>query len=137
MKRNLVFIVTATIIMASVSFLLYYNRAKNCAVSSIGSPNVSAGALLNEAKTLEAKNDILGARNIYQNLVGQFVNSSEIMNWQKKLDDLNRKHKELYNTITARIQINVYENRLKCAKWSKHWPQYKKACEDLKKIAKL
>ncbi|MFH0855653.1 MAG: L,D-transpeptidase family protein [Candidatus Omnitrophota bacterium] len=48
-----------------------------------------AQALLNEAKTLQAKADLMGVKSIYQKLVDDFPNSGDVMSWQKKIDDVN------------------------------------------------
>lgn len=47
--------------------------------------------LLNEAKGLQAKGELQDAKSVYQKLVNDFPNSSEVMNWQKKIDDINIK----------------------------------------------
>jgi lipoprotein-anchoring transpeptidase ErfK/SrfK len=49
----------------------------------------SASGLLNQAKELEKKNDLMKAKELYTKLVNEFTNSSEVMNWQKKIEDLN------------------------------------------------
>jgi lipoprotein-anchoring transpeptidase ErfK/SrfK len=49
----------------------------------------SAQSLLNEAKALQAKGDLPGLKSVYQKLVNDFPNSGEVMNWQKKIDDIN------------------------------------------------
>ncbi|MDD2928102.1 MAG: L,D-transpeptidase family protein [Candidatus Omnitrophica bacterium] len=56
-----------------------------------GSGGPSAQALLNEAKTLQAKGDLPALKKIYQKLVNDFPNSREVMSWQKKIDDTNIK----------------------------------------------
>ncbi|MDD5568026.1 MAG: LysM peptidoglycan-binding domain-containing protein, partial [Candidatus Omnitrophica bacterium] len=48
-----------------------------------------AQSLLNEAKSLQAKGDLLGARSVYQKLVSDFSNSSDVMSWQRTIDDVN------------------------------------------------
>jgi lipoprotein-anchoring transpeptidase ErfK/SrfK len=51
----------------------------------------SAGGLVSQARTLEAKGMLLDAKNTYQKLVADFPNSGDVMSWQKKADDLNIK----------------------------------------------
>lgn len=51
----------------------------------------SAGALLNQARNFEAKGMLLEAKNAYQKLIADFSNSGDVMNWQKKSDDLSIK----------------------------------------------
>ncbi|MFA5063097.1 MAG: L,D-transpeptidase family protein [Candidatus Omnitrophota bacterium] len=50
-----------------------------------------AQSLLNEAKSLQAKGDLLGARSVYQKLVNDFSNSNDVMSWQRTIDDVNIK----------------------------------------------
>lgn len=58
--------------------------AKNRQISSIPS-------LLTQAKELELKGELLQAKSIYQKLTNDFPNSGELVNWQKKTEDLNLK----------------------------------------------
>jgi lipoprotein-anchoring transpeptidase ErfK/SrfK len=51
----------------------------------------SSGSLVNQAKDLEAKGNLLEAKNTYQKLVADFPNSAEVLNWQKKIEELNMK----------------------------------------------
>lgn len=51
----------------------------------------SIQGLLNEAKVLQAKYDLQGLKAVYLRLVNDFPNSSDVMNWQKKIDDINIK----------------------------------------------
>ena len=48
-------------------------------------------SLLTQAKELEAKGNILEAKDVYQRLINEFPNSNEVMNWQKKNEELNIK----------------------------------------------
>jgi lipoprotein-anchoring transpeptidase ErfK/SrfK len=54
-----------------------------------GSPSLSA--LLNQAKNLESKSNLLEAKAVYQKLLTDYPNSAEAMNWQKKIEDINIK----------------------------------------------
>ena len=51
----------------------------------------SLSSLFNQAKGLEAKGNLVEAKSMYQRLTNEFPNSSEIMNWQKKIEELNIK----------------------------------------------
>jgi len=50
-----------------------------------------AQVLLNEAKNLQSKGDLQGAKSVYQKLVNDFSNSGSVMDWQKRIDDINIK----------------------------------------------
>jgi lipoprotein-anchoring transpeptidase ErfK/SrfK len=51
----------------------------------------SASVLINQAKGLEAKGNLADARAAYQKLINEFSNSSDVMNWQKKIEEINIK----------------------------------------------
>lgn len=51
----------------------------------------SAGAALAQARDLENKGELLAAKEAYQKLVNEFAGSSEMANWQKKIEELNIK----------------------------------------------
>lgn len=52
---------------------------------------VSVSGLIAQAKELEAKQDLVNAKIAYQRLVNEFPNSTEVMRWQKKIEELNIK----------------------------------------------
>lgn len=49
----------------------------------------SLSGLLAQARNSESKGALLDAKNAYQELINNFPESHEIMNWQKKIEDLN------------------------------------------------
>lgn len=51
----------------------------------------SQASLLTQAKDWETKGGLLEAKGIYQRLINEFPNAGEIINWQKKIEDLNLK----------------------------------------------
>jgi len=56
--------------------------------SRMDAPAGKAAELLAEAKKSELQGDLLGAKNMYQQLVGEFPNARPVMDWQKKIEDL-------------------------------------------------
>lgn len=66
-------------------------RIKGCAVAfpdfSLGGGG-PASKLANEAKELEAKNALSEAGDIYRRLINEYPNSSDVMKWQKKLEEI-------------------------------------------------
>jgi lipoprotein-anchoring transpeptidase ErfK/SrfK len=52
---------------------------------------LSLSSLHAQAKEAEARGNLLTARSLYQQLMTDFANSSEVSSWQKKLDELNIK----------------------------------------------
>jgi lipoprotein-anchoring transpeptidase ErfK/SrfK len=74
-----------------VVFMTLVIRKSNTA-SSVQKVTVgSASDLVNQARDLEAKENILEAKAVYQRLINEFSNSAEIANWQKKIEDINIK----------------------------------------------
>jgi len=69
-----------------VSFVFKKGRSFSAGRSTGG---LSAQALLSQAKILQAKGDLVDAKAVYQKLVNDFSNSSEVTNWQKRIDALN------------------------------------------------
>lgn len=51
--------------------------------------SVSITKLLNQAKELEDKAELLAAKVVYQRLIAEFSNSQQVSLWQKKVEDLN------------------------------------------------
>jgi lipoprotein-anchoring transpeptidase ErfK/SrfK len=94
-KRSLV-IGAACLALALVSILAYTKIRKTTPQPSSQAKNSdyeSAGSLSARAKELEAKGDLLEAKNIYQKLANDFPNANlnEIAGWQKKTEDINIK----------------------------------------------
>lgn len=88
-KKNFIIILVALIILIIIiSFVV--GKRKFPLPASAGK-GVSSSALLSQVKEFELKSDLLEARNIYQKLINEFPNSNEVMNWQKKLEDINIK----------------------------------------------
>jgi lipoprotein-anchoring transpeptidase ErfK/SrfK len=52
---------------------------------------ISISNLTTQAQELKGKGNLLEAKAIYQKLINEFPNSVEIMNWQKKVEELNIK----------------------------------------------
>ena len=49
----------------------------------------SVSGLIAQARELEKKSNLWEAKNIYANLINEYPNSGEVMNWQKKVESLN------------------------------------------------
>ncbi len=78
------------ILVAGIMFLKGHHKTS----AGLQAGDVQSGAasvLLSEAKNLEIKGDVQAAKAAYQKLVADFPNSGEVMNWQKKNENLNIK----------------------------------------------
>jgi len=56
-----------------------------------GSSHSSARALSGQARTLETKGNLLDAKLLYQKLVNDYPESPEVMDWQKRAEEINIK----------------------------------------------
>lgn len=88
MNRKLLIIIAAVIAIAGIFFVLS-GRKTGAAVSFANRASVSS--LLKQARRFEAKGNLLEAKLLYQKLVNDFPESSSIMDWQKKTEDINIK----------------------------------------------
>jgi len=96
-NKKLLIIIPVILIILVVFIALNLKRTGLSLPTKAG---VSVSALLNQAKNLEAKNNLPEAKAAYQNLVNEFPNSAEVMNWQKKTEEINMKLL-FSNTVTA------------------------------------
>lgn len=88
-KKRLV-IISGVFILITIFIILNLKRGRLS--SNLKSPaGYSAYSLLNQAKDLEKKADLLNAKEVYAKLVNEFSGSGDVMNWQKKIEDLNIK----------------------------------------------
>lgn len=55
----------------------------------------------------------------------------------KKISALEAKYGKMEEIVQARIQIHVYEKRMRCDAFKKYWSRYKTQCERLKEKARL
>ncbi|MCX5709421.1 MAG: L,D-transpeptidase family protein [Candidatus Omnitrophica bacterium] len=56
-----------------------------------GKSGVSLSGMLNQARDLQNKGDLLGSRDAYVKLLNEFTNSNDALNWQRKVEELNIK----------------------------------------------
>ncbi|MFH0917575.1 MAG: L,D-transpeptidase family protein [Candidatus Omnitrophota bacterium] len=89
MKKRLGIIIIAVIVIG-ISTVLLGGKKINKAVQ-VASHSSSARSLSVQARQLEAKGSLLEAKLLYQKLVNDFPESAEIMDWQKKTEELNIK----------------------------------------------
>jgi lipoprotein-anchoring transpeptidase ErfK/SrfK len=91
MKKIWWSIIIGLIILLTIFIFL---NAKKCNIFlkiKEGKISPLSSSLFNQAKELEAQGNLFGAKAIYQRLINEFPNSSEVANWQKKIEDLNIK----------------------------------------------
>jgi lipoprotein-anchoring transpeptidase ErfK/SrfK len=83
----------AAVILIAVALILSLFFARKSGIS-VNVPKINLGSsskLINQAKALEAKGMLLDAKNCYQKAISDFPDAREVMDWQKKSDELNIK----------------------------------------------
>ena len=82
-----------SIVILIILIALVALRIKRPSVSGLseGTKTISVSSLSGQAKNLEAKGNLIEAKAIYQRLINESPRSSEVMNWQKKIEELNIK----------------------------------------------
>lgn len=48
-----------------------------------------AASLISQAKQLEANGELLAAREVYQKLISEYLNSAQVPDWQRKVEEIN------------------------------------------------
>lgn len=85
-KKTLIIIL---LVAAALIVFVVYSRNSGCPLKFSG--NGAVASLISQAKAFEQKGDLVSAKNAYQRLVVDFPNSSDVMNWQRKIEELNLK----------------------------------------------
>jgi len=91
-KRILSISIVAVILITGITLAVFLGSGKSRGHKSPqAGVTASLSQYLAKAKELEAKNNLLEAKAVYQKLVTEFANSGEVMAWQKKIEDINIK----------------------------------------------
>lgn len=80
------FIIASFILIAFAIFSILRNKAPS---SAPGQAAVSCSSMISQAKALELGGNLIEAKNMYQKMVSDCPGSAEIVNWQKKVEDIN------------------------------------------------
>ncbi|PIQ88197.1 MAG: hypothetical protein COV73_00105 [Candidatus Omnitrophica bacterium CG11_big_fil_rev_8_21_14_0_20_43_6] len=88
MRKRIIIIAVA--LLAVVGIIVFLSSKKINKVA--GAPgSSSARAVLAQARALEAKGNLLESKSLYQKLVNDFPQSPEVVDWQKKVENINIK----------------------------------------------
>jgi lipoprotein-anchoring transpeptidase ErfK/SrfK len=87
--KRIILIVLVALLLAGAVVIFW--GGKKIGKSLIPAVSASARLVLAQAKTLEAKGELLGAKVLYQKLVNDFPEAPEITEWQKKVENINIK----------------------------------------------
>ncbi len=92
MKKIIVTIIIAAMVITGIVFIFGRKKTgKRVARAPRPQAAVSARSLSNQAHQLEAKGSLLEAKLLYQKLINDFPQSSEVMDWQKRTEEINIK----------------------------------------------
>jgi lipoprotein-anchoring transpeptidase ErfK/SrfK len=83
-NKKLILIIVPAAVIIVVAVVLFMKRSGS---TGIQQPQVSA--LSAEARKMDESGDPVSARAAYQKLISEYPNSREVMDWQKKFEDLN------------------------------------------------
>lgn len=92
MSKKWLFVATAILIVVIFIVFIALNLKKAKTPLSLDvNKHTSISGLLAHAKNLESAGNFSSAKEAYERLVNEFPNSGEIINWQKKIDNMNIK----------------------------------------------
>ena len=87
-KRILVLAVLAVVVVAGI-FIFFSIRKGGARINPAN--RLSMHTMLNQARGFEAKGSLLEAKDLYQKLVNDFPESSEVAAWQRRAEEINIK----------------------------------------------
>lgn len=89
MNKKSIFIAGAAGLGILIAIVLFSRGPKTPSGKTSG--GVSASALLSQARKAETGQDPVTAKKAYETLIGEFPNSREVSDWQKRVENLNIK----------------------------------------------
>lgn len=133
MNKKTVIIAGVILVALGLIIALVLNNGKN-SFPGQGPERANLQSLLSQARNLEAKGNLSEARSGYQKLVNDFPNAGEVMNWQKKIDDINIKllFSPKLTPKSALYEIKPGDTLTKIAKEFKTTPDLIKRSNNLK-----
>lgn len=86
-------IIVGVVVVGLIFAAFFTGRSKQPTAGDSKKPviPVSASAILAQAKDLEIKGNLLDAKAAYQKLITEYPNLSDVMIWQRKLEEMNMK----------------------------------------------
>jgi lipoprotein-anchoring transpeptidase ErfK/SrfK len=90
-NKKLLILVAAILIILLVIFIGLNIKKPPFPLHFKTNNSASVSVLVVKAADLEARGSLVEAGAIYQKLINEFTNSAEVMNWQRKSEDLNIK----------------------------------------------
>jgi len=94
-NKRLLLIIAGFVLVVSVMLTIFniYIKKGTGSKSLVSKEDsvIPLPSLLNQAKDFEMKANLLDAKRIYQKLINEYPNSGEVMNWQRKVEEINIK----------------------------------------------
>jgi lipoprotein-anchoring transpeptidase ErfK/SrfK len=91
MKKNILLIAGIILVVVVGLFALIKAGQNRCPLRGIAGNPAEARTLLEEAKRLESQQSFLESKTAYQKLVSDYPNAQNVMEWQKKIEELTMK----------------------------------------------
>lgn len=91
MNKNTFLVLGIVLVIAAALFAFIRIGQNRCPLRGIGADAGKARQLLEEAKRLESQEAYLESRAAYAKLVSEYPGAANVMQWQKKIEDLNIK----------------------------------------------
>jgi lipoprotein-anchoring transpeptidase ErfK/SrfK len=88
-NKRLLLGIAIVILMALVASVVLSIKKGSSSLKIKKSGSASISSLVTQAKDLEVKGNLSEAKSIYERLINEFPNSSDVMNWQKKMEEIN------------------------------------------------
>jgi len=90
LNKKIIIVIIAAIALA-LGAVIFLNFNKGTCPLAMKMGGASLSGLLSQARALQNKGDLLAAREAYTKLLNDFTNSTEALNWQKRIEELNIK----------------------------------------------
>ncbi|MFH0763158.1 MAG: L,D-transpeptidase family protein [Candidatus Omnitrophota bacterium] len=91
MKKKLFIVIAAILILSAVLIVMNMRRGPCLLQPGAFGASSGANALLSQAKDFQAKGDLAGAKGAYKKLLEDHFDSRDVMEWQKRIEELNLK----------------------------------------------
>ncbi|MCM8796302.1 MAG: L,D-transpeptidase family protein [Candidatus Omnitrophica bacterium] len=86
-KRRAILFIILFVLVSLTAIIIFKKVGRRVLIKPGG--KVSASRMLAHARQLESGGNLIEAKNIYQKMIEEYPNASSVMNWQRKIDELN------------------------------------------------
>jgi len=120
-KKLLIVIIAIVALIGAI--LVFASKKASGSINSVNRSSIRS--MLNQAQGLEAKGELFEAKIIYEKLVNDYPESNEVINWQKKAENINIKllFSPVVTPKSISYQIKSGDTLIKIAKEYKTTPE--------------